>query len=151
MLLDDFLIQQQQILALIYQVQLQINQPPQGRTKSNIWCEQENSLLSTLILEYGAKNWSFISQKFNQLNYRQRGQASIVQHWVRVLTPEKTQRKWSGDEDNLLINVLLKSPRRQWKYMAKQLEGRTDNQIINRLKVLKNNKKWINIDRDYFP
>ncbi|KAH0573154.1 Myb-like DNA-binding domain-containing protein [Spironucleus salmonicida] len=122
-----------------------VSQVKSGRRFQNIWSQQEDQLLIKLMSNKNAQKWKDITETFNEAQIgKYRDTSSIVQHWVRVLNPKKILKKWTEEEDTLLLNILKVSPPRQWKKIADQMPDRTDNQIVSRLKAI---KKYV-IDKD---
>ncbi|KAH0572936.1 Myb-like DNA-binding domain-containing protein [Spironucleus salmonicida] len=124
-----------------------------GRSSTNIWTRVEDDLLVRLIQMYGPQNWKQLAQIFNAETVgAQRKMPSIVQHWVRVLDPKKTNRKWTAQEDLKLVAAMRCCQPRAWKKISDLLEGRTDNQIVSRLKGLRKNFLVMQeFGAEYFP
>ena len=90
------------------------------------WTRQEDQTLARLVQENGPKEWAFIASHLPGRIGKQ-----CRERWHHHLDPAVIKKKWSMDEDKLIIQLYLRFSSR-WSEIAKHVEGRTDNQIKNR-------------------
>ena len=90
------------------------------------WSKNEDELLTKLVLSNGAKDWTKIAALLPGRIGKQ-----CRERWHHHLNPNVVKRKWTIEEDMLIIKLYLKFNSR-WSEMAKHIDGRTDNQIKNR-------------------
>jgi transcriptional activator Myb len=70
----------------------------------------------------------------------------VRERWINYLNPNLRKDLWLMREDLIILGNVLKKGKR-WSYIAKKLEGRTENQVKNRYKSLIN-KIWSDEDID---
>ena len=79
-----------------------------------------------LVKHHGARDWTRIAKSFPGRIGKQ-----CRDRWHHQLNPEVSKRKWTIEEDLLILKLHLKFNSR-WSQMAKYVPGRSDNQIKNR-------------------
>ena len=98
-----------------------------NKIKRRKFTEDEDQLLSSLVQQYGTKDWNVISQFMNGRNSRQ-----CRDRWNHYLSPDiSRKREWTTQEDEIIISQ-LKLVKHQWTYIASLLPGRTSVDVRNR-------------------
>ena len=103
------------------------------------WSNEEDLLLSKIVSERGARNWSSVSKEINSLWHNSkpvRIGKQCRERWFNHLNPELLKGQWSEEEDKYIIRKQLDIGNK-WSEIAKYLQGRTENQVKNRWKSLK--------------
>lgn len=102
-----------------------------NRKKNDRWSDMENNLLKAAVVEFGERNWKLIAKRVGTRNADQ-----CNQHWHRVINPKITKKKWSTEEDELLLKRTQVYGESAWKKVAEEIVGRTDTQCRHRFKML---------------
>ena len=90
------------------------------------WSAEEDEILTRIVTKNGAKDWTGVAKALIGRIGKQ-----CRERWHHHLSPDVIKRKWTLDEDMLIIK-LFKEYSSRWSEMAKFVPGRTDNQIKNR-------------------
>lgn len=90
------------------------------------WTRQEDEILTRIVVAEGAKNWTHVAKSLPGRIGKQ-----CRERWHNHLDPHITKRKWTVEEDMLIVRLHLVHGNR-WCDIAKQVDGRTDNAIKNR-------------------
>ena len=90
------------------------------------WSKVEDDLLTQLVLQNGARDWTKIAIALPGRIGKQ-----CRERWHHHLNPDVVKKKWTLEEDVLIVQLYFKHNTR-WSEMAKHISGRTDNQIKNR-------------------
>ena len=95
------------------------------------WTAQEDSYLKQLIEEEeGSIHWELIAYKMTQKGYS-KTHKQVKRRWYQYLSPELNNDEWKEAETIKLFG-LYGVYRNQWKKIAIQFKGRTDNYIKNK-------------------
>lgn len=94
------------------------------------WKQSEDDLLRLTVDEIAKNNWVAVSERVPGRTPKQ-----CRERWLLCLDPKIRKEKWTPDEDQHLLQ-LHKEHGNSWAFLAKQLDGRTENAIKSRMKSL---------------
>ncbi|PWA78249.1 homeodomain-like protein [Artemisia annua] len=95
-------------------------------TKRGAWSQDEDSKLKAYIETYGHRNW----RELPKLAGLSRCGKSCRLRWVNYLRPNVKRGNYTSEEEDLIIN-LRRDFGSKWSLIAKELPGRSDNEIKN--------------------
>lgn len=107
---------------------------PNVSNARNSWTEQEDSLLTQIIQEKGARKWSVLAKELNiKLHNDQpiRKGKHCRERWKNHLDPDIQKGLWSIEEDDFIMKKHQELGSK-WSEISKLMIGRTENQVKNR-------------------
>jgi myb proto-oncogene protein len=100
------------------------------------WTFEEDTILKDLIQKRGEKNWHQIADEINRkLDKKKRSGKQCRERWINFVNPAIKKDAWSIPEDILLLET-HQIEGNQWATIAKQIQGRTENQVKNRFNAI---------------
>jgi len=110
------------------------------RKRAIIWTSEEDINLLAGVLRFGIDNWSIISDIVG--NNRSRAQCS--QRWFRGLDPRICKKRWTSEEDKLLLEMVSKYGETSWAKISSAIGNRSDVQCRYRFhQIRKSEEKCI--------
>uniref|UniRef100_A0A2N9ELE5 Uncharacterized protein n=1 Tax=Fagus sylvatica TaxID=28930 RepID=A0A2N9ELE5_FAGSY len=106
-----------------------MGRPPccdKSNVKRGLWTAEEDAKILAYVSNFGIGNWTLVPKKAG-LN---RCGKSCRLRWTNYLRPDLKQDSFTPQEEELIIN-LHKAIGSRWSLIAKQLHGRTDNDVKN--------------------
>nr|XP_011466254.1 PREDICTED: myb-related protein Hv1 isoform X2 [Fragaria vesca subsp. vesca] len=108
---------------------LKMGRPPccdKSNVKRGLWTAAEDAKLLACVSKHGVGNWTVVPKKAG-LN---RCGKSCRLRWTNYLRPDLKHDTFTPEEEEHIIN-LHKAIGSRWSLIAKQLPGRTDNDVKN--------------------
>uniref|UniRef100_S4R9E1 V-myb avian myeloblastosis viral oncogene homolog-like 1 n=1 Tax=Petromyzon marinus TaxID=7757 RepID=S4R9E1_PETMA len=91
------------------------------------WTREEDERLKQLAERFGTDDWKFLA------NYMpNRSDAQCIHRWQKVLNPALVKGPWTKEEDQKVIELVMKYGPKRWSLIAKQLKGRIGKQCRER-------------------
>lgn len=117
----------------------QLPSPTLKSVSKNTWDVEEDKLLLNLVLHHGISSWTKIA---NEINRELHAEVAVRlgkhcrERWINHLNPElnsnfHSEEEWSRQEDLKLIKLQLDMGN-SWSKIAKEMTGRTENNVKNR-------------------
>ncbi|KAJ8775249.1 hypothetical protein K2173_020253 [Erythroxylum novogranatense] len=106
-----------------------MGRPPccdRSNVKKGLWTAEEDAKILAYVSNYGVGNWTLVPKKAG-LN---RCGKSCRLRWTNYLRPDLKHDSFTSQEEELIIN-LHEAIGSRWSIIAKQLPGRTDNDVKN--------------------
>ncbi|KAL4507216.1 hypothetical protein ABPG72_002009 [Tetrahymena utriculariae] len=116
------------------------------RIEKGRWSLREDIKLAVLYEFYTSckekienKTWCLIANHFTN-----RTEVQIRERWCNLLDPKMKFTSWSKQEDTTLLQLGVKY-QGQWAKISRELENKTDNQVLRRWKLLLSDRYNINL------
>ncbi|KAJ4485570.1 hypothetical protein J3R30DRAFT_1376504 [Lentinula aciculospora] len=91
------------------------------------WTQKDDDLLRDAVAKYGVQdNWQAVAGEVPG-----RDNKACRKRWLHSLSPTVKKSSWTAEEDALLVQLLALYGRR-WSFIARQIEGRTDDACSKR-------------------
>ncbi|KAK2647598.1 hypothetical protein Ddye_015087 [Dipteronia dyeriana] len=106
-----------------------MGRPPccdKSNVKRGLWTPEEDAKILAYVSDHGTGNWTLVPKKAG-LN---RCGKSCRLRWTNYLRPDLKHDSFTPEEEEHIIN-LHKAIGSRWSLIAKQLPGRTDNDVKN--------------------
>lgn len=100
--------------------------PTRRSTKGN-WTAEEDEILHKAVQRFKGKNWKKIAECF-----KDRTDVQCLHRWQKVLNPELVKGPWSKEEDEKIIELVIKFGPKKWSTIAQHLPGRIGKQCRER-------------------
>lgn len=95
--------------------------------KTGRWSALEDAWLHAALRRVGSLNWALVQQFVPH-----RTDVQCRERYMNVLDPALLHRKFSAEEDRLLLRTVERYGEGKWSQVAEKLPGRTDNQCRRR-------------------
>jgi transcriptional activator Myb len=90
------------------------------------WTKQEDSLLKSMVEQYGEK-WDLISKQIPD-----RSDVQCQQRWTKVVNPDLIKGPWTKEEDDKVVELVERYGPKKWTLIARHLKGRIGKQCRER-------------------
>ena len=105
------------------------------KRKRHVWSKEEDERLVKLVNERKDKNWVKIAEHF-----KNRSNKDCRDRYFLHLSPNVEKRKWTYDEEQLLIEKFMEiGPK--WVALTAFFDKRSSNDLKNRVKLIQKRKK----------
>ncbi|OMJ78495.1 hypothetical protein SteCoe_21648 [Stentor coeruleus] len=98
--------------------------------KTKLWAHEEDSALKDIIKKFNSKSWVTIARKVSKEIGTKRTAKQCRDRWINYLNKGINNRSFTDYEVNKLISI-QEVHGNKWIDMAKELKGRTENQVKN--------------------
>ncbi|XP_034247056.1 myb-related protein B isoform X2 [Thrips palmi] len=90
------------------------------------WTKEEDALLKTLVEEH-SENWEMIAS-----NFPDRSDVQCQQRWLKVVNPALVKGPWTKEEDEKVLELVVRYGPKKWTLIARHLKGRIGKQCRER-------------------
>ena len=94
-----------------------------------VWTKEEDQRLSSLVENEKNISWCSLTRHFPGKSAQQ-----LAGRWEKVLNPRLIKGSWTREEDQVILDYVLKNGDKDWARLAVQLNGRTGKQCRERFK-----------------
>ncbi|KAI4378619.1 hypothetical protein MLD38_016074 [Melastoma candidum] len=91
------------------------------------WTPEEDETLRSAVAAYNGKSWKKIAEHFPD-----RTEVQCLHRWQKVLNPDLVKGPWTQEEDDKIMELVLKYGPTKWSLIAKSLPGRIGKQCRER-------------------
>ena len=91
------------------------------------WLPEEDQLLREAVMKYDGKNWKKIADLIPD-----RTDVQCLHRWQKVLRPGLIKGPWTKEEDDCVIECVVKFGLKSWSTVASKLKGRLGKQCRER-------------------
>lgn len=91
------------------------------------WTPHEDETLRSAVAAYKGKSWKKIAEFFPD-----RSEVQCLHRWQKVLNPDLVKGPWTQEEDDKIVELVLKYGATKWSLIAKSLPGRIGKQCRER-------------------
>ena len=95
--------------------------------KRGKWTENEDTVLTLAVEEFGTRNWKSVSDKVIG-----RSAVQCMHRWSKILQPGLVKGPWSANEDEILTKYVEEYGANSWKQCCKLITGRNGKQCRER-------------------
>ena len=106
------------------------------------WTKEEDQTITEIIKKSGPHYWSSVAKELNikfHNCFNLRNGKQCRERWLSTLDPNLLKSKWTKQED-CLLQIKQKELGNKWSLIKGFLEGRSESQVKNRWKTLRNRK-----------
>ncbi|RHN57508.1 putative transcription factor MYB-HB-like family [Medicago truncatula] len=96
-------------------------------TKKGKWSKEEDEILKAYVEKHGTRNWDEVSKNTGLAHFGR----SCRFRWYNNLRPGVKKGPFSKEEENKVFQLRKKFGGFKWSKIARELPGRTDNDIKN--------------------
>ncbi|CAN8327056.1 unnamed protein product [Cochlearia groenlandica] len=100
---------------------------PARRSTKGQWTPEEDDVLCQAVERFQGKNWKKIAECV-----KDRTDVQCLHRWQKVLNPELVKGPWSKEEDNTIIDLVVKFGPKKWSTISQHLPGRIGKQCRER-------------------
>eukprot|EP00186_Timspurckia_oligopyrenoides_P002420 CAMPEP_0182442300 /NCGR_PEP_ID=MMETSP1172-20130603/1227_1 /TAXON_ID=708627 /ORGANISM="Timspurckia oligopyrenoides, Strain CCMP3278" /LENGTH=165 /DNA_ID=CAMNT_0024637073 /DNA_START=225 /DNA_END=722 /DNA_ORIENTATION=+ len=107
------------------------------RNNRRLWTKEEDSLLESLVMRFGAGGWKILAKYFDD-----RSSSQLRARWSHSLRCKDSKRPFSVQEDDYILRMHQRYGNK-WSLIAKEMSNRSDNSTKNRFRALQNRERRV--------
>jgi hypothetical protein len=111
----------------LFLTKIAVASPSQPKIKALKWSQEEDTMLISLVEQYGLKNWKLIAEKMET-----RTSIQCLHRWSKILQPGLVKGPWSVSEDKKLMEWVKKNGAMKWSICSEHIPGRSGKQCRER-------------------